>query len=65
MRIQDTHSKAYKTLPFIPPEKLFLETDDQQDFEISEIYKIAALHLSIPQKTLEAQINRNFSIFIK
>ena len=48
-----------------PPDRLFLETDDQQKYGIEDIYKKAASILKIDVDKLHLQILENNKIFFK
>lgn len=52
--------KISQVLPFISPEHLFLETDEQTDFSIEEIYQQAAKILKIDLEDLKRQLFFNF-----
>ncbi len=53
--------KTDKILKVTPAEKLLLETGDQSEFSIEDIYKKAALVLGKKSEELEREIFRNFS----
>ena len=48
-----------------PPDRLFLETDDQEKYSIEDIYKKAASILKIDVDKLQLQILENNKIFFK
>ena len=48
-----------------PPDRLFLETDDQEKYNIEEIYKKAASILEVDIEKLKAQILENRTTFFK
>lgn len=50
-------SELFKTLPF---DRIFLETDDQTNYSISDIYKSAAESRNIELDALILQIEKNF-----
>ncbi len=52
--------KLQLALKGMPMEKLFLETDAQQNFSIEEIYKQAAKILNISEKILKMKLYENF-----
>jgi TatD DNase family protein len=52
-------SKAYKTFPYIPLNRIFLETDDA-GYNIDEIYSKAADLRKISSDEMELQIENNF-----
>lgn len=52
-------SKGHKSFPLIPLEKLLLETDDQTNFTIEEVYKKAAALLNIPLPELTTTLKNN------
>lgn len=57
-RVLDENSNIRHLLPFIPLDRLFLETDDT-DFTIEDVYQGAAQTLAIPVDSLETKINQN------
>ncbi len=54
------NSKAMKSLSLIPNNRLFIETDDQQEFSIFDAYKRASTLLSMDLKDLADQCMKNF-----
>ena len=48
-----------------PPDRLFLETDDQEKYSIEDIYKKAASILEVDIEKLKAQILENRTTFFK
>ena len=56
--IADEHSKVVESLLLVPPDKLFLETDEG-DLDIREIYHFAAEVKGISINDLRAQIFEN------
>jgi TatD DNase family protein len=57
------NSKAAEVLRFLPLEKLFLETDDQEEFGIEALYQRAQLLLGIDQESLEKRLEKNLIEF--
>jgi TatD DNase family protein len=57
----NSHSHAYKILPDIPLDRLFLETDAAQDINIDQIYEAAAKILAIEIAVLSEHLHRNFT----
>lgn len=53
-------SKGYKSLNFIPAEKLFLETDDHKRFSIKDAYKELCKIKKIHESDLITMVNDNF-----
>jgi TatD DNase family protein len=53
-------SKTCQAFSYIPPEHIFLETDDA-GYTIDEVYKRAAMLRNIPLQELENQIALNFN----
>ncbi len=53
------NSTTAESLSITPLDHLFLETDDQKEYSIREIYKKAAFILQIPLDELEKQIASN------
>lgn len=54
-------TKIAQFAPFIPKERLFLETDDSE-YEINDVYSRASEILNISEKELELQIERNLDV---
>jgi len=54
------YSKASQSIKQVPHNKLFLETDDQNDFTVEEIYYKAATLLNIDKTILQSSILTNF-----
>ncbi|MNF09965.1 hypothetical protein D3C80_2107680 [compost metagenome] len=44
----------------VPPERIFLETDDKTDISIEDIYKRAAELLNFPLDALILQLEKNY-----
>ena len=57
--------KSNKMLKMTPLDKLLLETGDQNEFSISEIYKYAAESLGVDKNKLEMILFKNFLTFFK
>ncbi len=57
----NSNSKATQVLPFIPYNKLFLETDDKPQLRIESIYKKASTLLNIKLDELQFIISNNFN----
>lgn len=55
----NTNSKAFQAYRHIPPDRIFLETDDSA-YDIKAIYEQAALLQGIELAKLEKQIENNF-----
>jgi TatD DNase family protein len=55
--------KDEKTIKLVPIDRLLLETDDQTEVGIEEIYKKASEILEIPLENLQRQIEKNFLSF--
>jgi TatD DNase family protein len=60
-QIENQNSKAYKSIAYFPPEKIFLETDDAE-ISIQETYLFASKLLNIPVEKLKSQIKQNFTM---
>ena len=54
-------SPACQTLPHIPLDRLFLETDAATDISIAQIYAAAAKILGLDVGALSAELHRNFT----
>lgn len=54
------NSKAKTSLSLIPLDRIFLETDDQQEYSIQDIYLQAAKILNINEELLCSSISENF-----
>ena len=54
-------SKASKVLPFIPTDRLFLETDDNPQLNIQSIYQKTSQLLNIDTPQLQVIIKNNFN----
>ena len=54
---------AASVLRFLPKDKIFLETDDQLDFSIEDIYKKAAFILELDEKNCEKLFHLNLLNF--
>ncbi|TPQ26416.1 TatD family hydrolase [Methylomonas koyamae] len=54
-------SRASQTLPTIPLDRLFLETDAADDISIAQIYAAAAKILGLDVGALSAELHRNFT----
>lgn len=59
VQLFNRQTKAPSAFPFIPPEKIFLETDDS-DISLKEIYALAAELRSISVNDLKSQVFHNF-----
>lgn len=53
-------SKACQVLPFIPTNRLFLETDDDPQLSISSVYRKSSELLNIEESQLQVIIKNNF-----
>jgi TatD DNase family protein len=58
--IGNRNSKIYKSIHYLPLERIFLETDDSE-ISIQETYFFASKLLHIPVEKLKSQIIQNFS----
>jgi len=58
--IFNDRSKAYHAFPHIPIERIFLETDDA-NYSISQVYEQAAQLRRTDIKTLQQQLQQNFT----
>lgn len=56
----DNSPQIRELLPLVPPDKLFLETDDQKHLDIHDIFVRAGHHLQMDVDFLKAQIWHNF-----
>lgn len=54
---------AQKVITQLPIERVLLETDDQVDYSIFQIYKQASLLLKIESKKLKNQLFQNYHMF--
>ncbi|MBC7428962.1 MAG: TatD family hydrolase [Bacteriovorax sp.] len=54
-----------KMLLVTPPDRLLLETGDQDEFTIDDIYKKTSASLGMNQSALEIQLEKNFLTFFK
>lgn len=61
-RIFDKRSKAHQFLKTAPLNKLFFETDDNEELKIGEVYSEAASILDIQIPELKAQVLANFDL---
>lgn len=52
--------KENSDLSVIPIDKLFIETDDKQDYKIQELYALVAQKLNMKETLLKAKIYSNF-----
>lgn len=57
-----TLHQAFRQMPM---DRLFLETDDQEDYTIAQVYEAAAMLKNIDLDTLKNQINTNFQAFFE
>ena len=62
-RLMDKKSSTNQVFPLLPKEKLFLETDDQNEVLIEEIYNYASALLGIKRNELEVLIENNLRSF--
>lgn len=62
-RLFKKNSNAPEVFKSLPKERIFLETDDQQEFKIEEIYQKAQSLLGIDQQNLEELMERNLGEF--
>jgi TatD DNase family protein len=60
-QLRNRYSKLNESLPYLPPERIFLETDDSI-FKIIETYSLASDLLHIPLNDLKSQIKQNFTV---
>lgn len=58
-----TNPKAQEVMTKLPLERIMLETDDQLDYNIFEIYAQAALLLNMKLNKLQAHLHNNYQIF--
>ena len=58
-KLFNPNTTAHKTFPQIDSARIFLETDDQKDLSIQDIYDQAALLKGISLENLRQQINNN------
>jgi len=58
-------SKASKVIGQLPQDRIFLETDDQANYNIFEIYLQASSILEIGEAELKVIIDHNFNNFLK
>jgi TatD DNase family protein len=56
----DNSPQIRELLPLVPPDHLFLETDEQKHLDIHDIYLRAAHHLDLDLEFLKSQIWFNF-----
>lgn len=63
--ILNPESKAAKVLPSVKPGEFFLETDDDEDITIVEIYKKASELRNISVDELKKQMTENFERIFK
>ncbi len=64
-QLMNRESHAYRLLPEIPAERLFLETDNSE-YAIEEVYGQAAERLEIGTETLQRMVEDNFKrVFTK
>lgn len=54
-------SRANRYFEFIPTDKIFLETDDDNTISISDVYTLAADKLAMPLPELQQRIIKNFN----
>ncbi len=55
--------RGIKHLKKIPPNRLLLETDDQREISLDELYAKASLELGLSSQQLEKQLEENFLAF--
>lgn len=58
-----TNEKAQQALRTLPQDRIFLETDDQLDYNIFDIYQKACEHLEISLEELKEILFKNFQHF--
>jgi TatD DNase family protein len=58
-------TSIHAVLAECPPDRLFLETDDQEKYTIEDIYKKAASILGVDIEELTTQILENRTTFFK
>ncbi|TRX71698.1 TatD family hydrolase [Carboxylicivirga sp. M1479] len=56
----NSEAKAQQSLPYIPHNRLFLETDDNPQLSIESIYKKSALLLNLDTSQLQEIVKDNF-----
>jgi TatD DNase family protein len=64
-RLYSKNAKILETIKVIPLERLLFETDDQQKFQIEDIYQKACEVLDINAATLNSQMQSNLSKLLK
>lgn len=57
------NSNAKKVIKLLPIDRILLETDDQQDFNIFDIYDQASKVLNLKSEVLLNQLYKNYKIF--
>ncbi len=57
------NSNAQKVISELPIHRIFLETDDQLDYNIFEVYDQAAKLLNLDLQTLKDQLFKNYQMF--
>ena len=62
-RIFSRNKNVEDFLRLVPTDKLFLETDDQSNYSIGEVYQKASELLGIDEGVLVAQIEKNLKTF--
>lgn len=60
-KLFNSKTQAAKVLPYLPLDKIFLETDDNQNLEIKSIYTKASELLKCTECELKKQIYNNFN----
>jgi TatD DNase family protein len=60
VKLKNIKTNASKSIGSIPINRVFLETDDQNDFSIQDVYKFASDILNLSITELELQLSQNF-----
>ena len=63
-QLVNPNSKIHKNIKNIPIEKILLETDDQYDYGIKELYSFFAKKRGLEMSQLKSQIIDNFLFLI-